>query len=89
MCENEALERGAVGWVAEDGEQRAGAALLHDDWSEHDVECAACEGGFGYVRNVGTFLQDQIIYAVYFTEVDRTVGCREEELISAQEPWAR
>ncbi|MDR3632212.1 MAG: nitrogen fixation protein NifZ [Isosphaeraceae bacterium] len=44
-------------------------------------------GGVGYVRNVGTFLQDQIIYAVYFTEVDRTVGCREEELIPAGDPW--
>ena len=27
-------------------------------------------GSLGYVRNVGTFLQDQIIYAVHFTEVD-------------------
>ena len=39
------------------------------------------------MRNVGTFLQDQIIYAVHFTDVDRTVGCREEELIPADDPW--
>jgi nitrogen fixation protein NifZ len=44
-------------------------------------------GSVGYVRNVGTFLQDQIIYAVHFTDADRTVGCREEELIAADEPW--
>jgi nitrogen fixation protein NifZ len=44
-------------------------------------------GSVGHVRNVGTFLQDQIIYAVHFSESDWTVGCREEELISAHEPW--
>ena len=31
-------------------------------------------GSVGHVRNVGTFLQDQIIYAVHFFEVDRIVG---------------
>jgi nitrogen fixation protein NifZ len=45
------------------------------------------EGSVGHVHNVGTFLQDQIIYAVHFLEVDRTVGCREEELLPAQDPW--
>jgi nitrogen fixation protein NifZ len=44
-------------------------------------------GAVGHVRNVGTYLQDQIIYAVHFTADDRTVGCREEELIPAQDPW--
>ncbi|WP_165227740.1 nitrogen fixation protein NifZ [Aquisphaera insulae] len=44
-------------------------------------------GSVGFVRNVGTFLQDQIIYSVHFTEVDLLVGCREEELIGADEPW--
>jgi nitrogen fixation protein NifZ len=45
------------------------------------------QGSIGHVRNVGTFLQDQIIYAVHFFDTDRTVGCREEELIQATEAW--
>lgn len=44
-------------------------------------------GAVGHVINVGTFLQDQIIYSVHFLEEDRVVGCREEELIGADDPW--
>ncbi len=44
-------------------------------------------GRIGHVRNVGTFLQDQIIYAVHFLDEERIVGCREEELIGLDEPW--
>lgn len=44
-------------------------------------------GSVGYVMNVGTFLQDQIIYTVNFLDQGRVVGCREEELIGADEPW--
>lgn len=44
-------------------------------------------GAVGHVVNVGTFLQDQIIYTVHFLEEGRMVGCREEELIGADEPW--
>ncbi|MEW5789052.1 MAG: nitrogen fixation protein NifZ [Pseudomonadota bacterium] len=44
-------------------------------------------GSVGFVMNVGTFLQDQIIYTVNFLEQDRIIGCREEELIPADEPW--
>ena len=48
-------------------------------------------GTLGHVRNVGTYLQDQVIYAVHFFDqahdIDRLVGCREEELISKQDPW--
>lgn len=44
-------------------------------------------GSVGYVVDVGTFLQDQIIYSVNFLEAGRIVGCREEELIGAGEPW--
>lgn len=44
-------------------------------------------GRIGHVRNVGTFLQDQIIYSVHFLEEDRLVGCRAEELIAIDEPW--
>jgi len=44
-------------------------------------------GSVGYVVNVGTFLQDQIIYSVNFLEAGRIVGCREEELIGGDEAW--
>ena len=44
-------------------------------------------GSTGFVRDVGTFLQDQIIYSVHFLEGDRLVGCREEELQPAGDPW--
>lgn len=44
-------------------------------------------GSVGYVINVGTFLQDQIIYSVNFLEEGRVVGCREEELIGGDEEW--
>lgn len=44
-------------------------------------------GRIGHVRNVGTFLQDQIIYSVHFLDDNRIVGCREEELIGLDEPW--
>lgn len=44
-------------------------------------------GRIGHVRNVGTFLQDQIIYSVHFLDEGRVVGCREEELVGLDEPW--
>ena len=44
-------------------------------------------GSVGTVVDIGTFLQDQVIYTVHFLEVDRRVGCREEELIGGDEPW--
>jgi nitrogen fixation protein NifZ len=44
-------------------------------------------GAAGHVVDVGTFLQDQIIYAVHFLDERRIVGCREEELIGAEEAW--
>jgi nitrogen fixation protein NifZ len=44
-------------------------------------------GSVGYVRDVGTFLQDQLIYTVHFLADERMVGCREEELQSADDPW--
>lgn len=44
-------------------------------------------GRIGHVRNVGTFLQDQIIYSVHFLDEGRVVGCREEELIGVDELW--
>ena len=44
-------------------------------------------GSIGHVIDVGTFLQDQIIYSVNFLDEGKIVGCREEELIGAEEPW--
>jgi nitrogen fixation protein NifZ len=44
-------------------------------------------GSVGYVRDRGTFLQDQVVYSVHFLEDDRLVGCREEELQPADAPW--
>jgi len=44
-------------------------------------------GCVGNVVEVGTFLQDQIIYTVHFMNEGRMVGCRLEELIGADEPW--
>ena len=44
-------------------------------------------GSVGYVIDIGTFLQDQIIYSVNFLDEGRIVGCREEELIGADEAW--
>ena len=35
-------------------------------------------GSTGFVRDLGTFLQDQVIYSVHFLAEDRLVGCREE-----------
>lgn len=45
-------------------------------------------GSVGYVRHIGVFLQDQIIYTVHFLDAgNRLVGCRETELIAADAPW--
>jgi nitrogen fixation protein NifZ len=44
-------------------------------------------GNMGFVRDIGTFLQNQIIYSVHFLAEDKLVGCREEELQPASAPW--
>jgi nitrogen fixation protein NifZ len=44
-------------------------------------------GSIGHVIDIGTFLQDQIIYSVHFLTEDRIVGCREEELIDPEDEW--
>jgi nitrogen fixation protein NifZ len=44
-------------------------------------------GSVGYVRDVGIFLQEQLVYSVHFLAADRLVGCREEELQAAADPW--
>lgn len=45
------------------------------------------KGSVGYVREWGSFLQDQIIYQIHFVAEDCLVGCREQELISGSAPW--
>ena len=45
------------------------------------------KGAVGCVYDVGTYLQDQLIYKVHFLGEGRTVGCRQEELILAADPW--
>jgi nitrogen fixation protein NifZ len=45
------------------------------------------QGSIGFVRDVGTFLQDQLIYSVDFLDANRRVGCREQELQLATDPW--
>ena len=37
------------------------------------------KGSTGYVRDVGVFLQDQLIYQIHFIEEDLIVGCRSQE----------
>lgn len=44
-------------------------------------------GAIGCVYDVGTYLQDQLIYRVHFLDEGKTVGCRQEELIPADAPW--
>lgn len=44
-------------------------------------------GSIGTVIEIGTFLQDQIIYTVHFLEIDRIIGCRQEEVIGADDEW--
>ncbi len=44
-------------------------------------------GCIGHIVDIGTFLQDQIIYSVHFLEEGRIVGCRPEELIDIDEEW--
>ncbi|WP_353571225.1 nitrogen fixation protein NifZ [Candidatus Albibeggiatoa sp. nov. BB20] len=44
-------------------------------------------GSIGYVKDVGTFLQDQVIYSVHFIDDNVVVGCRAEELIDGNAAW--
>lgn len=44
-------------------------------------------GSEGYIKGVGKFLQDQVIYQVHFLDQGCTVGCRETELSDLSNPW--
>lgn len=45
-------------------------------------EILARKGDAGYIRSIGTFLQQFYIYAVYIPETGVTVGCKRRELES-------
>lgn len=45
-------------------------------------------GSIGYIKGVGKFLQDQVIYQVDFIEQGITVGCREAELADIHSDWS-
>lgn len=47
----------------------------------------ARRGSVGFVVDHGSFLMDQVIYSVHFLDTGRIVGCREEELIDADDDW--
>lgn len=44
-------------------------------------------GRIGHIVDIGTFLQDQVVYSVHFLEEGRIIGCRPEELIDIDEEW--
>ncbi|CAM3944502.1 NifZ domain protein [Vibrio aerogenes CECT 7868] len=44
-------------------------------------------GCVGIVRTYGFFLQTQVIYQVFFPEVNQVIGIRDEELIAARLDW--
>ncbi len=63
---------------------------LHNDGTYPGLavgELLVRRGSVGFVQDVGTFLQDQIIYAVHFLTEDKLVGYREQELQPADAPW--
>lgn len=53
----------------------------------HTGELLVRCGRVGYVKDMGVFLQDQVIYSVHFVDINRVVGCREQELIAGDAPW--
>ena len=84
MCDEEGYER------YDYGDQVRVIRNVRNDGTYPGLEVGAPlvrRGSVGYVVNVGTFLQDQVIYSVHFLHEERLVGCREEELIRADEPW--
>ncbi|CAG9297116.1 nitrogen fixation protein NifZ [Celerinatantimonas diazotrophica] len=45
------------------------------------------KGTIGEVREMGVFLQTDVIYSVFFPEYGYAVGMRENELLAGSEPW--
>ncbi len=44
-------------------------------------------GAVGHIVSIGTFLQDQTIYAVHFLAEGRVVGCRDTEVQPPDAPY--
>jgi nitrogen fixation protein NifZ len=65
------------------GERVAARSVVRNDGTcnGHDIgEVLVRRGEVGYVRSIGTFLQQFYIYAVEFTDSGRQVGMRAKEL---------
>ena len=63
---------------------------IRNDGTYHGMprgELLINRGSIGVVQDIGSFLQDQVIYAVRFMNEDRLVGCREQEVQAADAPW--
>ena len=45
------------------------------------------QGETGIVQGIGYFLQDQVIYEVFFPKINRLVGLRNSEVIDAKLDW--
>ena len=58
FAEEETLECGGVGVIAEDGDEGSETALFHLDGGAHDVEGSLLEGGFG---DVGQDLGGEVV----------------------------
>ena len=65
------------------GERVASRSVIRNDgtYNGHDIGAVLVQRGeVGYVRSIGTFLQQFYIYAVEFTDSGRQVGMRAKEL---------
>ena len=65
------------------GERVISRSVVRNDgtWNGRDVgEVLVGKGEIGFVRSIGTFLQQFYIYAVEFTDSGREVGMRAKEL---------
>lgn len=50
-------------------------------------ECLMRRGETGFVRHAGLFLQDQVVYQIHFLASNQIIGCKETELMRADQPW--
>lgn len=65
------------------GERVASRSVIRNDgtYTGYDIgDVLVHKGDVGYVRSIGTFLQQFYIYAVEFTESGHQVGMRAKEL---------
>ncbi len=50
-------------------------------------ELIMAQGSTGFIKKIGVFMDDYV-FDVHFLKEDKIVGCRENELISADEAWS-